>query len=213
MEAVYLLTLLDKLVRVSRSEILVCVVAVQLPSHVWLLDPMNCSIPGFPVPHHLLEFAQVHVHWISDAVQPSHPVTLFSCLQSHPASGSFPKTCVYLQSNSLWHSDFSLFFYFCDLSFLVVSYYQPISKSSLQLLSLSFYLQHHHLMYQPFSIPYQPSADFTKNNSPLYTLTSMHFGTSRMASSSACYLYSLCFRFLPESDDGIPPSTKQCPDL
>ena len=35
-------------------------------------DPMNCSPPGPPVPHHLPEFAQVHVHWISDVIQPSH---------------------------------------------------------------------------------------------------------------------------------------------
>ena len=35
---------------------------------------MDCSMPGFPVPHHLPEFAQVHVHWISDAIQPSHPL-------------------------------------------------------------------------------------------------------------------------------------------
>ena len=34
-----------------------------------LCDPMGCSMPGSPVPHHLLEFAQVHVHWISDAIQ------------------------------------------------------------------------------------------------------------------------------------------------
>ena len=34
---------------------------------------MDCSMPGLPVPHYLLEFAQVHVHWISDALQPSHP--------------------------------------------------------------------------------------------------------------------------------------------
>ena len=34
---------------------------------------MNWSIPGFPVLHHLLEFAQTHVHWISNAIQPSHP--------------------------------------------------------------------------------------------------------------------------------------------
>ena len=39
-----------------------------------LCDPMNCSSPGLPVPHHLLEFAQVHVHCISDAIQPSHPL-------------------------------------------------------------------------------------------------------------------------------------------
>ena len=35
---------------------------------------MDCSTPGLPVPHHLLEFAQVHVHCISDAIQPSHPL-------------------------------------------------------------------------------------------------------------------------------------------
>ena len=39
-----------------------------------LCDPIDCSMPGLPVPHHLPEFAQVHVHCISDAVQPSHPL-------------------------------------------------------------------------------------------------------------------------------------------
>ena len=33
---------------------------------------MDCSLPGFPVLHHLLVFAQIHVHWVSDATQPSH---------------------------------------------------------------------------------------------------------------------------------------------
>ena len=40
-----------------------------------LWDPMHCSIPGFPVLHYLLGFAQTHVHWISDAIQPSHPLS------------------------------------------------------------------------------------------------------------------------------------------
>ena len=39
------------------------------------LQLMDCSMPGLPVPHHLPEFAQVHVHCISDAIQPSHPLT------------------------------------------------------------------------------------------------------------------------------------------
>ena len=39
-----------------------------------LCDPMDCSTPGLPVPHHLPEFAQVHVPCIGDAVQPSHPL-------------------------------------------------------------------------------------------------------------------------------------------
>ena len=37
-----------------------------------LHEPMDCSTPGFPVLHHLLEFDQTHVHWVSDAIQPSH---------------------------------------------------------------------------------------------------------------------------------------------
>ena len=35
-------------------------------------DPVDCSTPGLPVPHHLLDFAHAHVHCIRDAVQPSH---------------------------------------------------------------------------------------------------------------------------------------------
>ena len=37
-----------------------------------LCDPMNCSMPGLPVHHQLPEFAQTHVHWVGDAIQPSH---------------------------------------------------------------------------------------------------------------------------------------------
>ena len=40
-----------------------------------LYDPMDCSTQGFPVPHYLPEFAQVHLYWISDALQPSHPMS------------------------------------------------------------------------------------------------------------------------------------------
>ena len=36
---------------------------------------MDCSSPGFPVLHYLLELAQTHVHWVSEAIQPSHPVS------------------------------------------------------------------------------------------------------------------------------------------
>ena len=55
-----------------------------------LFNPMDCSTPGLPVHHKLLEFTQTHVHWVSDAIQPSHPVIpFFSCPQSFPVSGSF----------------------------------------------------------------------------------------------------------------------------
>ena len=40
-----------------------------------LCDPMNHSTPGLPVHHQLLEFTQTHVHWVSDAIWPSHPLS------------------------------------------------------------------------------------------------------------------------------------------
>ena len=40
-----------------------------------LFDPMDCSTPGFPVLHYLPEFAQTHVDWVHDAIQPSHPLS------------------------------------------------------------------------------------------------------------------------------------------
>ena len=40
-----------------------------------LCDPMDCSIPGFPVHHQLPEVAQTHVHRVGDAIQPSHPLS------------------------------------------------------------------------------------------------------------------------------------------
>ena len=50
-------------------------VVVQSLSCVWLCDPTDYSIPGFPVLHHLPELAQTPVRWVSDAIQPSHPLS------------------------------------------------------------------------------------------------------------------------------------------
>ena len=49
-----------------------CSVAKSCPT---LCDPMDCSMPGVPVPHYLPELAQTHVHWVGDAIQPSHPLS------------------------------------------------------------------------------------------------------------------------------------------
>ena len=40
-----------------------------------LCEPMNCSMPGLPVHHQHQEFTQTHVHWVGDAIQPSHPLS------------------------------------------------------------------------------------------------------------------------------------------
>ena len=50
-----------------------------------LCDPMNRSTPGLPVHHHLPEFTQTHVHRVSDAIQPSHPLSSSSPPAPNPS--------------------------------------------------------------------------------------------------------------------------------
>ena len=50
-----------------------------------LWDPMNRSMPGLPVHHQLPEFTQTHVHWVGDAIQPSHPLSSPSPLAPNPS--------------------------------------------------------------------------------------------------------------------------------
>ena len=49
--------------------------SIQSLSQVRLCDPMDCSTPGLPVHYQLPEFTQTHVHWVGDAIQPSHPLS------------------------------------------------------------------------------------------------------------------------------------------
>ena len=50
-----------------------------------LCDPMNRSMPGLPVHHQLPEFTQIHVHRVSDAILPSHPLSSPSPLAPNPS--------------------------------------------------------------------------------------------------------------------------------
>ena len=50
-----------------------------------LCDPMDCSTPGFPVHHQLVEFTQTHVHWVGDAIQQSHPLSFPSPPAPNPS--------------------------------------------------------------------------------------------------------------------------------
>jgi len=61
-----------------------------------LCDPMNCSTPGLPVHHHLLEFTQTHIHQVSDAIQPSHLLSSPSPPALSPSS-SFPQPLAFPQ--------------------------------------------------------------------------------------------------------------------
>ena len=65
-----------------------CCSVTQLRPTLW--DPMDCSMPDFPVLHSLPDSAQIYIHWVSDAIQPSSVIPFSSCPQSFPASWSFP---------------------------------------------------------------------------------------------------------------------------
>ena len=74
------------------------------------LWPMDCSMPAFPVFHYLPEFTQAHVHWIGDAIQPSHPLSSPS-----PPTSIFPIIRIFSNESALciwwpkyWSFSFSL---------------------------------------------------------------------------------------------------------
>ena len=79
-------------------------------SYSTLCNPMDCSTLGFPVPHHLPEFAQVRVHWISGAIQPSHPVSPSSLLTSiFPSIRVFSsESAVRIKWPKCWSFSFSI---------------------------------------------------------------------------------------------------------
>ena len=75
-------------IRLWKSLRAICCCSVA-QSCLTLCNPMDCSTPGFPVLHYLLEFTQTHVHWVGNAIQPSHPLSS-SVATSPPALLSFP---------------------------------------------------------------------------------------------------------------------------
>ena len=71
---------------------------------------MDCSTPGLPVPDHLLKFAEVHVHCISDAIQPFHPLIPSSpCHQSFPGIRGFSnESAVHIRWPKYWSFRFGI---------------------------------------------------------------------------------------------------------
>ena len=70
-----------------------------------LCDPTDCSTPGFPVHHQLPELTQIHVHWVGDAIKPSHPLSSPSppALSLSQHQGLFQRDSVIFQ----WDSEIS----------------------------------------------------------------------------------------------------------
>ena len=73
------------------------------------LRPMNCSTPGLPVHHQLLEITQTHVCRVVDAIQPSSSVIPFSsCPQSLPASVFSNESTLHMRWPKYWSFSFSI---------------------------------------------------------------------------------------------------------
>ena len=82
-----------------------CSVAESCPT---LCDPMDCSMPGLPVSHCLLEFVQVYVCWISDAIQSSLPLSLL-CLSFFPSIRVFSsESALHIRWPEYWSFSFSI---------------------------------------------------------------------------------------------------------
>ena len=75
-----------------------------------LCDRMDCSTPGLPVHHHLLEFTQTHVHQVSDTIQPSHSLSSpFPPLSVFPSIRVFSNESVLcLRWSKYWSFSFSI---------------------------------------------------------------------------------------------------------
>ena len=75
-----------------------------------LLDPMNRSMPGLPVHHQLPEFTQTHVHRVSDAIQPSHPLSSPSPPAPNPSQhqGLFQWVSSSMRWPKYWSFSFSI---------------------------------------------------------------------------------------------------------
>ena len=70
-----------------------------------LCNPMDCSTPGLPVHHQPPEFTQTHLHWVSDAIQPFHPLSS----PSPPTFNLSQHQCLFQWVSSSHHTWFSLF--------------------------------------------------------------------------------------------------------
>jgi len=75
-----------------------------------LCNPMNCSTPGLPVHHQLLEFTQTHVHRVGDAIQPSHPLSSPSSPAPNPSQHQslFSESTLCMRWLKYWSFSFSI---------------------------------------------------------------------------------------------------------
>ena len=166
----------------SLTRLLFCLVA---KSCLTLCDTVDCTTPGFPVFHYFPDLAQIHVHWVSDVIQPSSVSPFFSHLQSFPASGSFPMS-------QLFTSDGQSIRVSGSASLLPMNIQGWFPLRLISLLSkglLKSLLQHHNLK----ALVLQHSAFFMFQLSHLYTTTGNTIAlTLQTLSSEWCICFLTC---------------------
>ena len=84
--------------------------SVQLLSRIQLCDPMNCITPGLSVHHQLPEFTQTHAHRVSDAIQPSHPLSSPSPPAPNPSQHEVfsNESTLHMRCPKYWSFSFSI---------------------------------------------------------------------------------------------------------
>ena len=136
-----------------------------------LCNPMDCSTPGFPVQHHLPEFAQTPVHWVGEAIQPSCPLSSLLLPSIVPSIWVFSnESALHIRWSKYWSISVSISpsnKYSGLISFRIDWFYllavQGTLKSLLQHHSLkTSILQHSALFIVQLSHPYM---DYWKNHS------------------------------------------------
>ena len=166
---------------------------------------MDCSTPGFPVLHYLLEFAQTHVHWVGDAIQPSHPllspsppiinlspyqglfkwVSFTSGGQSIGASASASVLPMNIQGRFPFGLTGLEIKYPCgprnSQEFSPAPQFKSINSSVLS------------LFYHPALIPLLHSGDLNLKWSPLIFKEYLQFWDSRICDTNLCFLQWLPF--------------------
>ena len=95
----------------SNILLMLIIVVVQLLSCIQLFVTLcDCSMPGFPVVHHLPEFAQTHIHWVGDAIQPSHLLLTTSSPAFSPFQyqGLSSESALFTRWPKYWSFSFSI---------------------------------------------------------------------------------------------------------
>ena len=118
--------------------VVLCPVAQSCPV---LRNPMDCSTPGFRVLHSLPGFAQIHVHWVNDAIQPSHPLSSLT-----PPASVFPSIRVFSKESALcirwpkcWNFSISPSNEYSGLIFFRIEWFDLLAVQG----TLESLLQHH----------------------------------------------------------------------